>query len=295
MMSIRSCGPCASTRTRVAALFMAAIAIGYSLLSVFYFYEDFFKYLGNGAAMTADRTGWLVSVDGVYLWTILSPWRLVGAALAVAMLGVSAAALWRGRPRARALSLITLWGVLFPQLLWYTEFAVDWHRGQGISEIVTIALLVAGLPTLLLSRRDQPLVDWDCISPTRLFGLAVLCCWIGFAATEFIDHSYQMASWTGYLGALAAIPLAALAVKGIFHMRAWGLWAAVAAAVAVAMIPLAATHTGYMYTGGYIDELRATVAGTDGRAALSMAIPLAAVWLLAAPYLHAFLRKLRLS
>lgn len=295
MISTRSCGQCASPRTRIAAVSMAMIAIGYSLLSVFYFYEDFFKYLGNDAAMTADRTGWLVSVDGVYLWTILSPWRLFGAALAVAMLGVSAAALWHNRPRARGLSLITLWGVLLPQALWYTEFMVDWHRGQGLSEVVLLAVLVAGLPTLLMARRDQPLVDWDCMSPARLLGLAITCCWIGFAATEFLDHSYQLASWTAYLGALAAVPLAALAVKGIFHMRAWGLWAGVAAAVALAMIPLAATFTGYMHTGGYIDGFRAAAAGSELRAALAMAIPLAVVWLLAAPYLHAFLRKLRLD
>jgi hypothetical protein len=69
----------------------------------------------------------------------------------------------------------------------------------------------------------------------------------------------------------------------------------VAAAVALAMIPLAATFTGYMHTGGYIDGFRAAAAGSELRAALAMTIPLAAVWLLAAPYLHAFLRKLRLD
>lgn len=292
MISTRSCPPRACLRTRVAAASMGAIAAGYSLLSVFYFYEDFFKYLVRSGEVMTDRTGWVVPVN-VYLATILSPWRMIGAALAVALLGVSAAALWHNRPRARALSLISLWGVLLPQVLWYTEFMVDWHHGQNLPEIVTLALLVTGLPTLLLMQPGRPLVDWNCVSPGRLVGLAIACGWIAFAATEFLDHSYQMKSSAAYLGALAAVPLAALAVKGIYQLRAWGLWAGVAAAIALATVPLAASFTSYMHTGGYIDSFRAVAVGSDLRIALSMALPVIAVWALAAPYLHAFLRKLR--
>lgn len=293
MTSTYSSRPCEAIKARLAAIVIASLAVSYSLLSVYYFYEDFFKYLGHGAAVYSDRTGWLVSVDGRYLFTILSPWRLFGAALAVAMLGVSAVALWRGRPKARALSLITLWGVLLPQVLWYTEFVTDWHHGRGMTDIVALAFLAVLAPSLLLWRRGQALADWQTRWPDRLLGLTVACAWIGFAASEFVDHSYIMASWTAYIGALVAMPLAALAVKSLYHLRAWGLWAGVAAAVALSMVPLAASFTTYTGTGGFIDDVRMTTAGSDTRIAASMLLPLAAIWLLAAPYLHAFVRKLR--
>ncbi len=293
MISSRACTTSTTARTRVVALILGAMAVGYALLSVFYFYEDFFKYLGNGAMTMTDRTGWLVSVDGYYLWSILSPWRIVAAILAVALLAASASALWHNRPRARSLALFTVWGVVLPQVLWYCEFVVDWHRGQGIAEVIMIALAAASLPTFLLIHRDRRLVDLECISPNRLLGLAIACGWIGFAATEFLDHSYQMLSTAAYVGALVAIPLAALAVSGIYKLRAWGLWAAVGAAIALAIVPLAASWTGYLHTGGYIDSFRGAAAGSDCRIAISMLIPLVAIWALGAPFLHAFLRKLR--
>lgn len=280
-------------RARIAAALLATAAIGYSLVSVFYFYEDFFKYLGGDAATMTDRTGWLVSVDGMYLWSILSPWRLAGAALAVSLLGVSAYALWKHLPKARSLSIFTLWGVLLPQVLWYTEFVADWHHSNGMMEIVLVALAVATVPTLLLVRRGQALADWQTEWPNRLLGLAIASAWIGFAATEYIDHAYVMMSDGAYIGALVAIPLAALAVKGIFGMRAWALWASVTSALALAVIPLAASWTSYVGTGGYIDEFQVSAASSDTRIAFAMLIPLAIVWAMAAPYLHAFVRKLR--
>lgn len=295
MFSIDSSHARPASRNRTAAVVLAVMAVGYSLLTLFYFYEDFFKFLGRGGAMAADRSGWLVSVDGMYLWTVLSPWRMAGAALAVALLGLSAAALWTGRPRARALTLITLWGVILPQVLWYTELMVDWHRGQGIGEVVMLGILFVTLPTVLLRQPGRPLADWSAAHPDRLLGLSIVCAWIGFAATEYIDHAYQLSSWTAYLGALAAIPLATLAVHGIYRMRAWSLLAGVGAAVALAMVPLASSWTGYMSTGGYIDSFRAAAAGSDLRVAMSMLIPLTLVWVLAAPFMHAFMRKLRAS
>lgn len=282
-----------TVRTRLASLLMAAMAIGYSALTIFYFYEDFFQYLGGGATTMTDRTGWLVEVDGMYLWSILSPWRLMLAALAVSLLGVSAHSLWHGRAKARSLSMITLWGVVLPQVLWYTEFVADWHSGNGMTEIVLIALAAVALPTALLVRRGQSLADWQTEWPTRLLGLAIASAWIGFAATEFIDHAYVMNSCAAYTGALIAIPLAILAVRGIFQMRAWALWASVASALALAVVPLAASWTSYLGTGGEIDTFHTVAAGSDLRIAVAMLIPLAAVWVMAAPYLHAFVRKLR--
>ena len=302
MFSTQSGSTRLSARTYAAAFALAALAVSYAMLSVFYFHEDFFQFLGNGAPTMTDRTGWIVWVgpaasDGYYLVSILSPWRILGALLAVGMLGASSLALWRNRPRARALSLITLWGVLFPQMLWYTEFLVDWHQGQGLLQAFLLAVTVCALPTALLSRPGRALADWSCSNPGRLLGFAVASAWIGFAATEFMDHAYQLDSWTAYGGSLAAVLLAILAVKGIYNLRTWGLVAGVAAAVALAMIPLAATWTSYVPNGtiigqGFIDGLHSTTASSDGRASLSMLLPLAALCGLAAPFLRAFVRKL---
>ena len=46
---------------------------------------------------------------------------------------------------------------------------------------------------------------------------------------------------------------------------------------------------------GFLDGLQSTPAGSDWRAGLSMALPLIALWALAAPFLHAFMRKLSSS
>lgn len=288
-----------TARTRIAALMVGGLAVAYAVLSVWYFYEDFFQYLTAGALTVTDRTGWVVSVDGAYLWTILSPWRLAGAGLAVAMLGVSAASLWSGRPRARALTLLTLWGVLLPQVFWYTEFVADWHRSAQLPahllDVLLAGLVVAAVPTALLVRRgSSALSDWNpAPGRGRLLGLAVALCWIGFAASEFVDHSYQLDSWSAYIAAVLAIPMAALAVRGIYHMRAWALWAGMAAAAGLAVVPLAAAFSAYWPTGGYIDHIRCMTAGTDLRVAFSTLLPLAVVWALGAPYFHGFVRRLR--
>lgn len=285
-------------RTRIAAILVAGLTAAYAALSIWYFHHDFFRFLTPGAFTLTDRSGWVVSVDGAYLWSVLSPWRLVGAGIAVAMLGASAAALWSGRPRARAMTLLTLWGVLLPQVFWYTELVVDWHRGAHLLDVLVAGLAAAAIPTALLitrgSTQDHWLTDWNpAPGRTRLLGLAIALCWIAFAASEFLDHSYQLESWTAYMGALFAILMAALAVRGIYHLRAWSLWAGMLAAAGLALVPLAAAWSTYWPTGGYIDQLRCMTAGTDLRVAFSTLLPLAVVWALGAPYLHGFVRRLR--
>lgn len=283
-----------STRTRMAALTIAGIAVSYALLNAWYFYEDFFKYMQTGAIMTADRSGWMVSVDYPYLWSILSPWRMVGAALTVALLGVSARSLWHNRPGARALSLLSLWGVLLPQVFWYTEFAIDWHQSAHLFDIVLGGLVVAAVPSVMLYVGSRTLSDWNpAAGSLRLLALAVSLCWLSFGATEFLDHSYQLMSWGAYTGAFAAVFLGGLAAYGLFGMRTWALWAGVGAAVALAVVPLAGASACYLSSGSYMDDIRMATTGSDTRVALSMIAPLAAVWFLGAPYLHGFIRRLR--
>ncbi len=282
------------TRTRVAATVIAALAVAYAALSVWYFYEDFFKYMQVGSIMMVERSGWMVSVDYPYLWTVLSPWRIVGAILAVSLLAMSASALWSGRARARTLSLLSLWGVALPQVFWYTEFVIDWRGGAHLDTVLLVAAAAVLIPTALLYSGKNTLRDWN---PTagalRLFAMAVALGWLAFAATEFLDHSYQVNSWAAYGGATAAVLLAGLAVRGIYHMRAWALWTGVVAAVALTIVPLMATINGFIPTRGYMDEIYMATTGCDARLALSMFIPVAIVWGLGAPYLHGFVRRLR--
>jgi hypothetical protein len=282
----------------MAALTIAAIAVGYAVLSCWYFYEDFFKYMQAGAVMTTDRSGWMVSVDYPYLWTILSPWRVIGAALTVGLLGVSARSLWHGRPGARALSLLTMWGVLLPQVFWYTEFVFDWHQSMHVgglmADVFLAGLVTVAVPSVLLYAGPNTLSDWNPAPGSfRLLALAVSMCWLSFGATEFLDHAYQLMSWGAYTGAFAAVFLGALAAYGLFGLRTWALWLGVGAAVALAVVPLAAASSCYLASGGYMDEIRMATTGSDARVALSMILPLAVVWFLGAPYLHGFVRRLR--
>lgn len=283
-----------SNRIRMAAFAIGGIAVAYALLSVWYFYEDFFKFMQAGAVMATDRSGWMVSVDYPYLWSILSPWRIVGAALTVALLGVSARSLWHERPGARALSLLTLWGALLPQVFWYTEFVVDWHQSAYLFDIVLAGLVAVAVPSALLYEGPSTLTDWNPAPGSfRLLTLAVSMCWLSFAATEFLDHSYQLMSWGAYTGAFVAVFLGALAAYGLFGLRAWALWLGVGAGLALAVVPLAAASSCYLASGGYMDEIRMATTGSDTRVALSMILPLAVVWFLGAPYLHGFVRRLR--
>ncbi|WP_428267583.1 hypothetical protein [Haliangium sp.] len=284
-----------TTRSRVAALTIAGLTVGYAFLSVWYFYEDFFKYLQAGAVMSADRSGWQVSVAYPYLWSVLSPWRIAGAALTVALLGVSAQGLWLGRPRARAFSLLTLWGVLLPQVLWGTEFVSDWYGGAFLGDVVLAGALVVLVPSVLVYAGARTLRDWNpAPGSARLLGMAVAMCWLAFGATEFLDHAYQFPSWLAYGGAMAAVLMGAMAARGLFELRAWALWMGVAAAGALALVPLSATWSSKLYyAGDYVNQIHIAATASDARIAVSMLIPLAVVWALGAPYLHGFLRKLK--
>ena len=75
-------------RTRAAAITLGAMAVAYVALSVFYFWQDWFQYYRVGGAMQVDPAGVAVPVTE-YIWTILSPWRIPLALLAVSLLGLS--------------------------------------------------------------------------------------------------------------------------------------------------------------------------------------------------------------
>ncbi len=290
-----------SLRVRVAALGIGALSAAYAALSAAYFYEDFFRYAPSD--LRVDPAGIGFHVSGM-TWSYLGFFRIPMALLAVAMLAASAAALWRSRPRARILTLITLWGVLLPQVLWQTEFLADWHEGRGIPAALAAALALVLAPTLLLMGRglarkfegQDTLTGWATLSygRARLLACAVGLAWLGFAATEFIDHANRLPSDLAIFGALMTLITSTAAVVGIVRLRAWALWAGVAATLFVALIPLAALWTPYQpNVGWHINEAFHALAGHDLQRATWTLAPLGLLWIIAGPFLHEFLRKLR--
>lgn len=279
-----------NARTRAAALALGAMSIAYFGLSVLYFWQDWFQYLHADSPMLIGPAGVVIPATDC-MSTILGPWRVPLALLAVVLLGVSALKLWRGTARSRVLALVTLWGVLLPQVLWYTEFVVDWHTGQ-VFTVVLAALFAVAVPTALLFEGRKTLGAWGATAGrARLFFATVALGWIGFLSTNLLDHSFQVESTTAYLGALLAIPLSAAAIIGILRLRSWALWAAVAAAGSLAIVPFALSDAAYRRSGGYIDTFVQGTTTTTFAALFAALIPIAIVWLCIAPYLHAFIRK----
>jgi hypothetical protein len=270
---------------------MAALYAG---LSIFYFYEDFFKYIEPGYTnFMTDRSGVAVHVSG-FTWTVLSPFRLILAAATIFLLGVSAVSLLRGNRIAKPLAITTLWGVLVPQMFWYTEFAVDWHQGQGLMSIFAVAMLVAALPTALLYEGRRTLTDWSprCAKPARVVGSAITLGWLGFLAVECIDHSYQLTSSAAYAGALITVGLSALGVYGLLRLRTWALPVSVGAVASFTLVPLAFQWTAYRPSGGYIDAAVTSTTGSMYASMLTALLPMAVLYLVAGPYLTAFFKRL---
>ena len=284
-------GSLRSDRRRLAALSMGSLALAYIALSVQYFYEDFFRFVTPDSPIYVTASGFAVQLNAE-IATLLSPWRLLLAGITVGLLIASTRALWRGRPRARVLALLTLWGALFPQILWYAEFLVDWNAGQGLGVLAAAWTAVVVLPTIVLANdwRSEP--HWGLRHERgRLMAMAISFAWLAFAATEILDHSWQIDSLLAYLAAGATVPLAAAAAAGMFHLKRWALGFGLAAAALIGIVPLATVSSSYVATGGYTDALHQVAAGSSCRAFLAGLVPLALVCAVASPYLRRYLRK----
>jgi hypothetical protein len=284
----------ALARNRAAVIVLGSLAIGYVLLSIGYFYADFFRFLSPGTPIIVDSAGVAIPVsDGCYyLWTFLSPWRLALASAAVVMIAISALALYRGHPRARMLALISLWGLLLPQMFWYTEFALDWHGGHGLLGVALAFALAVGLPTALLFEGHETLAGWGLQSERgRLFATTVVLAWIGFGASEVLDHSYRTHSVAAFVAAFAVLPLTGIALAGMMRLRTWALWAGMAAAVLFGSVALTFSPTWYFGGAGYLDAAMVITLSSTVRRIVAAMIPATVVWLAAAPFFRSFVRR----
>jgi len=282
-----------TVRNRAASVTLGLFSASYAVLAVWYLYHDFFKFLGRGMPTVVDRSGYAVQVN-CHIWTLLAPSRL-GLLLAVGLLGVSAHRLWQQRTGARALALVTLWGVLLPQVLWFTEFVIDWHYGKGLVPTAIAGLALVCVPTMLLFEGKNTLGDWRPMADnrTRLLLTAIASAWVVFGASEYLDHSYQLSSDLAFGGAMLAGGLGVLAVIGLLRLRVWGLIAAVAAAGSLAVVPLAFRWAEYLPSGGFIDGFVRTTSGCALTSTVSALVPLALIGALAAPFLRSLATRLR--
>jgi len=281
-------------RTVLAAGVIALMAGLYSGLSIFYFYEDFFKFIEPGFnAFATDRSGVSVHIEGT-LWSVLSPWRLVLTGATLLLLSMSAIRLMRGSRDGKALTMFTLWGVMLPQVFWWTEFVVDWHSGSGLVAIILAAPLIVMVPTALLYEGSKTLQSWSprCASPGRVLGTAIALGWTGFFAMECLDHSYQMSGNASFAGALLALGFSALGAYGLLRFRAWALPVAAFAVFAFAFIPLGFESQAYLASGGYIDAFVTSSMGGCGAKLVTALVPAIAVYWIAGPYLRKFGRHL---
>lgn len=270
---------------------MTALSITYPLLSAWYFWHDWFKYYTREGPMVVGLPGVAVPVNE-FMITWLSPWRVLLALITTSLLWSSAKKLRAGEKSGKALSMLTLLGVLAPQVVWYFEFVNDWNGGRGFNAVALLFLAATALPALLLSSGKGALAGWgklDGAHKTRVMASSIGLGWLAMAAMSLVDHSFQLVDGLRAYGlALATMPLAALAMVGLFRQRTWGMLAGGATIAAAGASAVALSDTTIQATGTTMDAAFAAVAGSPWSAT---AIPAVIFALLMKPFVMGAAKK----
>ena len=271
---------------------MTALSLAYPLIAGLYFWQDWGRYVGSERPQYIGASGFAVPVND-QLMTVLSPWRVLMAMITAKVLFTSARKLRQGAGDGKALSLLALFGLVLPQTAWGLEFVNDWRGGEGAPAVAALALAATALPAALISRGGGALEGWGKLSGAparRALGAAVGLGWMAMAAMSLADHSYQLRNAGGAIGAaLATLPLAALAMIGLFRQRTWGMLAGGAAAAAAGASVAALSGATILPTGTSMDAAFATLASAP---VLGAAIPAVALALLLRPFVRGAARKL---
>lgn len=273
---------------------MTALALAYPLVTMRYFWEDWFRFYKWGAPMLVEPVGLIIRATDGRL-TFLSPWRLLEAAVASVLLASAAKRLMTGAPGARAFSLLVLLGVVLPQTLWYGELSLDWFQGRGFFSLLLGCLAAVMVPAVTLLRRPGVVAEWSSglkQEGRRVLEAAVGMGWVGFGAMAFLEHVHQFNHpLRASMVALATIPVAALGMVGLYRQRAWGLVASAASVGGLAALVASMFAGGYHQGGGFMDLVVAAFAGSPVRTALSAALPVVLFASLLGPFLLGFWRK----
>jgi hypothetical protein len=263
---------------------MTALSIAYPFAALWYFWHDWIKYARDAHRVWIGAPGIAVPVNEAMI-TLLSPWRVALAALTAKLLFSSASKLRKGEQNAKALSFLTLFGLLLPQSFWLFEFVNDWLGGEGLAKVGAMMLAIVALPTLAMARGDGAIGRWgglDESNKKRVMGAAVGMGWLGMAAMSFVDHSYLARGGSGALWAsIATMVLSAITMAGLFKQKTWALFASLGAVGAAGAGAVALSNATLLEGGTPIDGALAAVANAPFAAA---AIPALVLFALLRPF-----------
>ena len=110
---------------------------------------------------------------------------------------------------------------------------------------------------------------------------------------QFLDHSWATDSGLAYVGALSALGFAVMGVVSVYKLRTVGVWAGLAAALGLSLIPGSFIGARYIPSGGYIDGLVGSMTASQLSVVAWSLVPIAAIAILTGPYLVAFVKKAR--
>lgn len=264
---------------------MTALSLAYPFAAFWYFWHDWIKYAREAARVWIGGWGVAVPVNEAML-TLLSPWRVVLAAVTAKLLFSSANKLRKGESNAKALSMLTLFGLLLPQSVWLFEFVNDWQAGEGLGMVALVMATVAAVPALMMSvGKKGALSQWGGLDESmkaRVMGSAVGMGWLGMAAMSLVDHSYQLRGTTGpFWAAIATMLLAAVSMVGLFKQKTWGLLTSIGAVGAAGAGAVALSNAHIIEGGTPIDTAFSAVADSP---VLSAAVPALVLFALLRPF-----------
>jgi hypothetical protein len=271
---------------------MTALSIAYPLGAAWYFWHDWFKFARRDGPFLVGLPGVAVPVNE-WMITWLSPWRVVMAWITARALASAAKKLRAGEADGGALSILALFGLVLPQSFWLFEFVNDWHGARGLDAIALGAVAVTVLPALLLAKGARgALSGWGALDRAhqgRVMGAGVLMGWVALAAMSLVDHGFQLRGGLQAMGAgMLTLPLAALAMLGLFRQRAWGMLAAFGAVGALGASAVGLSHSEILPTGTAMDTALETVASAP---LLSAAVPAVLLALLLRPFATGLVKR----
>lgn len=241
---------------------MTALSLAYPFAALAYFWHDWIKYARDASRVLIGTWGIAVPVND-WMITLLSPWRVLMAAVTAKLLLDSARKLRRGEDGAKALSLLTLFGMVLPQSIWLFEFVNDWRAGQGLGTVAAMMAAMTALPAVLMSSRAGLIGAWGKLegqNKARVLGAAVGMGWLGMAAMSIIDHSYQLRGANVVPAAIATMLVAALSMVGLYRQKGWALLTSLGAVGAAGATAAQISNSTVLETGTAMDTALATIA-----------------------------------
>lgn len=241
---------------------MTALSLAYPFAALAYFWHDWIKYARDASRVLIGTWGIAVPVND-WMLTLLSPWRVLMAAVTAKLLLDSARKLRRAEDGAKALSLLTLFGLVLPQSIWLFEFVNDWRAGQGLTTVAAMMAAMTALPAVLMSTRDGVVGAWGKLegqNKARVLGAAVGMGWLGMAAMSIIDHSYQLRGANAVPAAIATMLVAALSMGGLYRQKGWALLTSLGAVGAAGATAAQVSNSTVLETGTAMDTALSTIA-----------------------------------